>query len=102
MSVLRAAVLGGCAVALPSCAVAGRPAADTFQCADGRTFAVARTPRSAIVELGQDRLELSRRRSSIGEKYSSKTATLIIDGDFAVLVTRQLNDLRACYKSNAA
>lgn len=102
MKLLGLAILGGCAAALPSCAVSAKPTEDTFRCAGDRTFTVMRTPRSAIVELGQDRLKLSRRRSSIGEKYSSKTATLIIDGDFAVLVTRQLNGLRACYKSNAA
>ena len=54
---------------------------------------------TAQVSLGGQHYDLSRRRSSIGEKYLSSQAALIIDGTSAVFVTNDRPRLGTCMKS---
>jgi hypothetical protein len=39
--------------------------------------------------------------ASIGKRYASSDATLVIDGQFAAFVTDQVSDLLGCYSAEA-
>lgn len=73
-----------------------------FRCAGGQSFTVERDDRSAIVIYSGVRHELPRRSSSIGERYATGDATLIIDGDMAAFVTRSVMNLDFCRASGAS
>lgn len=68
----------------------------TFLCADNRSFRVERDTNSAIVHYLDVRYHLGRRPSSLGYKYGSPEASLIIDGDYAAFVTETVPDLEDC------
>lgn len=85
------AVLGGCSTSASPAAINS-----VYQCADGRFFSVARDARRAAVYYEDERYSLSRRPSSIGLKYASLEATLVVDGAFAAFVTETIVDLRSC------
>lgn len=68
----------------------------TYDCANGRSFSVVKSKQAATVEIEDQKYELTRRESSMGTRYSSGDASLIIDGDFAVFVTEKIIDLRLC------
>lgn len=70
--------------------------ASLYECSGGRTFAVTRDARAATVHYRDTRYELQRRTSSLGVRYSSPKASLIIDGDVAVFVTERILDLHVC------
>jgi hypothetical protein len=67
-----------------------------FVCANGQAFTARLLEGSAIVRTKQARLELPRKASSVGVKYSSTSATLIIDDSFASLVGRDLQRFERC------
>jgi membrane-bound inhibitor of C-type lysozyme len=67
-----------------------------YQCAPGQNLVVSRTDGRAVVRFIDKTYELRRKRSSIGIKYSSATATLIIDGPSAVFVAEDRLQLGAC------
>lgn len=85
------AVLGGCSASASPAAINS-----VYQCTDGRMFSVARDARRAAVYYENERYSLSRRPSSMGIKYASPEATLIVDGEFAAFVTETIIDLKSC------
>lgn len=89
------AVLGGCSASASPAAINS-----VYQCSDGRIFSVARDDSRAAVYYEDERYSLSRRPSSIGLKYASPEATLIVDGAFAAFVTETIVDLENCNESS--
>ena len=83
---LSAALLIAAATACSSNASGGSDPAQRYQCAGGRTFDVIRSGQIAIVRLGERIYNLQAKPGSIGERYTDRHATLIIDGDFAAFV----------------
>lgn len=88
------------ALVLPSACTAQRsieaPHIITYRCSDERTFSVEQGRQSARVDFDDEHFRLPRRASTIGVRYASQDATLIIDGDMAVFVTKQIWDLQSC------
>jgi hypothetical protein len=84
---------------LESCMAPAATVRATYRCAGERFFTVDRTSSNAIVHYAERRFELARRPSSVGQKYASTSATLIVDGDFAVFVADHVLDLQACRQS---
>ena len=87
---------------LSSCSAAAAPQVRTatYACSDGRSFTVRRDDERASIQYADGRYSLSRRPSSIGTKYASPEATLIIDGDFAAFVTETVVDLEGCHEAS--
>ena len=85
-------------IATGACSAEGRTSrtVTVFHCAGGRSFAVERDEKLAVVVLSGKRYELGRRRSSIGIRYATTGATLIVDGDMAAFVTGSVIDLQLC------
>lgn len=86
-------------LSLLACSAGGRSSstiASTFLCADDRSFSVERNADGATVHYLDAYYHLSRRPSSIGYKYGSREASLIIDGDYAAFVTETVPDLEDC------
>jgi len=73
-----------------------------FNCAGDRSFTVQRDDASAVVTYSGVRYELPRRRSSIGERYASSSATLIIDGEMAAFVSGTVLNLDFCRAAGGA
>ena len=67
-----------------------------FVCAGDRSLTVDRSRKTAVVTYGNARYELPRRPSSLGDRYASLDATLIIDGDMAAFATSTVTDLNLC------
>ena len=67
-----------------------------YRCAEDRSFTVDRDDRSAVVTYADEKYPLTRKPSSLGLRYSSDVATLIIDHDFAAFVTDTTINLREC------
>jgi hypothetical protein len=61
---------------------------------------VTRDANIASVRFDQKQYNLSRRPSSLGIKYSSAEATLIIDREFAAFVTETVVDLTRCSEAS--
>jgi hypothetical protein len=72
-----------------------------FVCANGQAFTVRLLERAAIVRTKEGRLELPRKASSVGVKYGSSSATLIIDDSFASLVGRDLQRFDRCFATSS-
>lgn len=91
---------GATMVLLAACSAAATPQVTSavYRCHDGRWFTVARNHNSASIRYADTSYNLSRRPSSLGMKYSSAEATLIIDHQFAAFVTETLMDLEQCYE----
>lgn len=70
--------------------------AAVYHCAHDRLLHVHSGEEHARVEYLGQRYELARRSSGIGIQYTSSDATLIIDGDTAVFVSRKKVDLQTC------
>lgn len=68
----------------------------TYRCGDGRSFEVEQRGKMATIDFAGTRFQLPRRKSSIGARYASRDATLIVDGESAVFVTPRIVDLKAC------
>ena len=73
-----------------------RPAEVRYACDDGQQLIVSEAGPSASVRYTGRTYELERKRSSIGRKYLSPTAALIIDGPSAVFVADDLLQLGQC------
>ena len=67
-----------------------------YECDPRQKLIVARSEESAAVQFVDRKYELERRPSSIGEKYASANATLIIDGSHAVFVADDRLQLGTC------
>ena len=89
-------VLVGCAGSL-----AARSAVSTYECANGKSFSVRKTADGATVEFENEVFTLSKRKSSLGSRYSSDGASLVIDGDLAVFASETVLDLRMCSRSHS-
>jgi hypothetical protein len=68
----------------------------TFQCIDGRAFDVLFANSTARVHFAGGEYFLQKRRSSLGTKFVSPTATLIVDGEYAAFVPDGTIDLWQC------
>ena len=89
----------------PGCSTQAAQAAKSvtiFRCAGAQSFTVERDDHSAIVLYSNARYELPRRSSSIGERYATSDATLIIDGEMAAFVTSSVMNLDFCRASGAS
>jgi membrane-bound inhibitor of C-type lysozyme len=88
------------------CALAGAgtlhaetaPAQTKFTCAKGISFAVeyGNGGQIATVRTAHGDFLLNRKISSLGDRYTSSKATLIVDGDFAAFVTEAADDFIQC------
>jgi membrane-bound inhibitor of C-type lysozyme len=67
-----------------------------YHCAHDRLLHVHSGEEHARVDYLGEHYELARRASGIGIQYTSGEATLIIDGDTAVFVSRKNVDLQTC------
>ncbi len=67
-----------------------------FQCQNGRSFDVRLTGNVAAVELDGRSYLLQSRPSSLGAKFTSSSAALIIDGTFGAFVATDFFDLQGC------
>ena len=83
---------------LAGCSAVAGPQSPTsvFRCDGGRWFTVNRDANTASIRYADERYSLARRPSSLGIKYSSPEATLIIDGRFAAFATETVVDLEQC------
>ena len=97
----RVKVAGGLIAAVLSIlgaaqAHAATPTATRYECAPRQNLVVSRTDGMAVVRFIDRTYELRRKRSSIGMKYVSATAALIIDGPSAVFVAEDRLQLGTC------
>ena len=67
-----------------------------YRCAENRYFIVERSENAAVVSYANTRYSLGRKPSSVGLRYASSEATLIIDSDFAAFVSETVTDLDDC------
>ena len=89
----------GLLISAPIGAVAGFGSV-TYTCGASEQLTVQLDGPTARVSFGKQHYNLSRHRSSIGEKYlSSQAALIIIDGPSAVFVTNDRPRLGTCMKS---
>ncbi len=70
-----------------------------YTCPESGDLTVERNSASAHVEVAGRSYDLQRKRSSIGEKYISPNAALIIDGPSAVFVAEDRLDLGTCVRA---
>lgn len=75
----------------------GAAAKQSFACAENRHFSVRHAGPKAIVQIEGKSYALQRRPSTFGERYAAPGTTLIVDGQFASLVARDLPRVRQCY-----
>lgn len=85
-------LLASCATAPP---IRAEAADRHFQC-ESSDFSVEQRGTAAVVRFGDGSYRLERKPSSIGERFASDDATLIIDGDFAAFVAEDRLDLDGC------
>lgn len=67
-----------------------------YLCDGGKAFDVTRTGANVSVLFPDGSYELTRKRSSLGEKYVSSKAALIFDDRMAVFVAEDRLDLKGC------
>jgi hypothetical protein len=72
-----------------------------YACTPAQNFVVERSAGRAIVQFTNRSYDLKRKRSSIGKKYASETATLIVDGISAVFVAEDRLQLGTCVEALA-
>lgn len=75
------------------------PRSVRYACPESADLAVQRNASSASVNYAGRRYELQRKRSSVGHKYASPNAALIIDGNSAIFVAEDVIDLGTCTKA---
>lgn len=73
----------------------------SFKCADGKRFTARVSEKAARIDTGSNSFLLPRKASSIGTKFGSPSATLIIDEDFASLIGRDLQRFERCYATSS-
>ena len=71
-------------------------AAANYKCNDGRMLHVKYNADRAEVVVDGHAYALSRKASRLGTRFTSQSATLIIDGTFAAFVADDLYDLNGC------
>lgn len=71
----------------------------TFLCDDARTISVITRGQDAVVKVGRREYSLKRKPFSLGERFTSPAATLIIDSGFAAFVSRREGSLQGCFAS---
>jgi hypothetical protein len=94
----------GALVSLFAAAVAPARAVGTtrsFKCAHGMAFTAQLSEKAARISTGSNSFLLPRKASSIGVKFGSPSATLIIDEDFASLIGRDLKRFERCYATSS-
>lgn len=72
-----------------------------FQCERGSAFSVENRGTTAMVRFDDGSYRLHRNPSSLGERFTSPEATLIIDGDFAAFVAKDRLDLQGCMSTES-
>jgi hypothetical protein len=80
---------------IPSTAVSNTPVRH-FVCDEGTAFRVVAVGGSANVQIGDTGYPLTKKPFSLGERYSSPEASLIIDGHEAVFVAEDGPYLTRC------
>lgn len=85
-------VVAGCAPRLGDGSVR-----NVYLCTDGAALSVLRQSGVATVDYQGSVYRLSEKRSSLGERYTSADATLIIDRHYAVFVTEEAGYPHRCY-----
>lgn len=98
-ALLAALAVAGCAG--PRLSAPHQLAEARFVCEDAVSFGVRRSATAATVSFGDGDYRLERKRSSIGERFASPGATLIIDGDFAAFVAEDRLGLDGCRSAQA-
>jgi hypothetical protein len=73
----------------------------SFKCAHGLAFTARLSEGAAQINTGSNKFLLPRKASSIGAKFGSPSATLIIDEDFASLIGRDLQRFERCYATSS-
>ena len=71
-----------------------------YACDEGQRLVVRESAQSASVQFIDRTYELLQKRSSIGRKYISPTAALIIDGASVVFVTEDRLQLGQCTETS--
>lgn len=91
-------------VALCATPVAAKPVKQVtvaeFACQSSSTLEVRLTSRFAQVRIDGRQFLLERRVSSLGAKYSSRMATLIVDGSFATFVAGSARPGSRCWTAD--
>ena len=79
------------------------PSKAAFGCSAGIGFEIAYHDRGqvAVVRTATNKFVLKKRTGSLGERFSSNEATLIIDGDFAAFVADQEKSYSQCRATSA-
>ena len=72
-----------------------------YRCEGGEAFTVRDSGSAAVVRFTDGDYVLQRKRSSLGRRYASPQAALIIDGETAVFVAEDRLDLDRCRKATA-
>jgi hypothetical protein len=72
--------------------------ARTYSCSTSDTLRVQLTRAGAIVKFNGLEYRLPRKRSSIGTRYGSANAALMIDGHFATFVTERGPRAMQCFE----
>lgn len=83
-------------------AAAVSPGAIRYECMPAAQLVVASSETTASVRFGDRAYELQRRPSSLGRKYASELATLIIDGSSAVFISEDGLRLNDCVQNGPA
>ena len=68
----------------------------TIHCDGGRTFTADISSNGALVTIGTRTVALKPRKSSLGRRFETKGAALIIDGELVALVFNDDIDYRNC------
>ena len=82
--------------AVPTAACASDSEQLTIYCDGGRTFLAKISRDGALVTIGRRTVALRPRDSSLGRRFESKGAALIIDGEMVALVLDNDIDFRNC------
>jgi len=69
-------------------------------CDGGRTFLAEIGEDGALVTIGEIKIEMKPRTSSLGRRFEAAGAALIIDGDIAALALKNDIDFRNCRLAN--
>jgi hypothetical protein len=94
MTVATFALFTGCSASPPPF-----ESREHYTCATGRWFEVRRSSSAADVSLDGRNYSLELKAGSLGTRYASPEATLIVDGNFAAFVTNEDIGLTACHKT---
>ena len=94
-----ATLLVGAILATSGIQAHAAPSPVRYACTERPDLIVERDRSSAQVRVANQTYDLQRKRSSIGAKYGSASAALIIDGASAIFVADNRLDLGNCVKA---